>query len=421
LSQNTSKSVLFVSTAKIFSLFSILAASILVARATEPIEFGYYSVAISLILLVEALTGAPLDNAAVRFSSLNSDSPARIERVLGYVFKLKFALGLFIFGVVVWFLSPLTESLLDEAAPRSILPIAVLSLISILLVRSSASFLQIQGRFNIYARVDFIQGLLRIALMGGLYLFGCASVVVYLAAYCMSTLLTFFVSLFLYKQEFVLAALPTTGDRRVVFSYIGVTSAIVVLGAISGRADVPILSVLGGAQQAAYYSVASQLAAMGTLFASYFAIVFQPKVIQMAHDKTLNKAINKNIFFAILISLMTVPIAVFLSPMIIPLIFGEAYAASAFIFNILILGICADLVTLPILLPYAIQMIPGRILVGEIVITVVFLISVLLLLGVDVVVMAWVVTAVRVAKLFMYYVLVKISLRRQEAGQLLAG
>lgn len=401
--QQTAKNILYVVTAKIFSLASLLVASMMVARATNPESFGYYSVAISLVLLIDAVVGAPLDNAVVRFSSLHPGFKYRIEQIQGFIFRIKLVIGLILFVILVYFLAPISALLFDKNAPHSILIICLLSSFAVLMVRSSACYLQINKQFKRYSRLDTIQGVFRVSITSLLFVSGCTSVSIYLSVYGISAALAFFIFLFAHKQKFILASSPEPADRATMFSYIGVTSIIIILGSVTGRADLPLLSIMGNAEEVGFYSVATQLAMAGTLLASYFAIVFQPKVIQMAKDRVLGSAINKNMMLGALLVLVGLPLASYLSPIIIPLMFGEMFVESAPIFNIIIIGIIADFMIMPILMPYAIQAIPERILIGETIILVAFFLCVFIFFQISALTMAWIVTAIRIAKLALYY------------------
>jgi O-antigen/teichoic acid export membrane protein len=83
-----------VSIAKVFALGTLFFCGVFIARNTGPLEFGYYSTALSFIILFDALIGQPLDNAVIRFSSHYKQWQDRIEKIQGYVFRIKMMLSL---------------------------------------------------------------------------------------------------------------------------------------------------------------------------------------------------------------------------------------------------------------------------------------------------------------------------------------
>jgi len=412
--ERQTKNVLWVSFGKVCSLGSLLLASILVARATDPTSFGYYSVVISLTLLVEAFVGAPLDNAAVRFHSLQPYNRDRVRTILKYILKLKLFIAAGLLVMLLLFLNPVTERIFDSSAPPVILLIGLANTVTLLAIRSTASALQIAGCFSAYSRLDSYQGLFRISFTIALFAIGSSSVAAYLCAQGLGTIGAYALS-FRNKQNHFLRAPPVEEkDRKTIYSYIGATSALVILGAITGRADLPVLSILSDSDGVGQYSVAAQLALAGTLLASYVAVVYQPKVVQMANNKQLTAAINVNLLVALGLTCVCLPIAHLVSPVIIPWMFGDAFQNSAALFNILLIGICADFVTMPLLLAYAIQTIPRQLLLAESVLTIGFIVSILAIDNMSPTSMAWTVTIIRILKMMIYYILVKRKLQTIE-------
>ena len=407
---STIRNIARVALAKVFSLATILVMSIVVARATSPEAFGMYSVAIAIIVLYDALLGAPFDNAVVRYSSLHGQHKNKVERVQGLVFRLKVLLSLFIVLASIMYADAMSSLLFGINAPDGILLITLFSAISMLILRSSASYLQINHKFTDYSNLDIGLGFGRITLVIILFLNGSQSVNAYLSAYGISSLIIFLVYLFIEKQTFFLASMPSKSECKKIASYIGVTSLIVILGTITGRADIPLLSIKSTPADVGYYSVAVQLSIIGTLFASYAAIVFQPSVIRLAKENKLNALINKNIALGAGLSLVAIPVSIYIVPVLIPFFFGDHYINSVVIFQILLIGICADLIIMPILMPYALQALPATILSGEVILTAGFIVFVLISNDITPELMAWTVSAIRVLKLLLYYTTVRLSI-----------
>jgi O-antigen/teichoic acid export membrane protein len=368
---------------------------------------------VSFTLLLESFIGAPLDNAAVRFFSLHEESKSQVLAILKYVLKIKLFIFLCLFIGLVVYLKPITYFLLNDDAPIFALMVGLLNTGVLLAIRSNASSLQIVGEFSSYSRLDTLQGLFRLAFTMIVFASGSASIIAYLCALGLGTLCAFLVSFKFNQHAYLSSKPPGAEDRKLIFSFIGATSAIVALGSITGRADIPLLSMLSKTDPVgvALYSVAVQLAFTGTLLASYVAVVFQPQVVRMAKEKTLHHAINKNLLLVLALTIVCLPLAHLLSPLLIPLVFGESFIGSSAIFNILAIGVFADFVTMPILLPYAIQVLPKKIFVAETVLTLAFLISVIQTPHLSPEIMAWIVTAIRLAKMVVYYFLVTHSLR----------
>ncbi|MGQ8367338.1 oligosaccharide flippase family protein [Glaciecola sp. 1036] len=388
--------------AKVLALGSLFVCGVFIARFIGPVEFGFYSAALSFIILFDAIIGQPLDNAVIRFSSHHSQWRERTEKIQGYVLRIKLCVGFALCAIAFLYLDELTTLMFDQSASINLLISVMGCGIILLIVRSSACYFQINQLFAEYAKFDGLQGLLRLVFVGVFILLGVQSASFYVAIYGLGSLCAFVVFFTLIKQNFYFAKTPDKNDKRKIMSYIGVTSFIVVLSTITGKADIPILSTMGTAEETGHYSAAMQIAMIGTLMASYMAVVFYPKVVEMAKQGTLAGMIKLNLWSALAISVFCVPVAIYLVPLVLPLIFGEQFQPSILILQILFVGICADFVVMPILLPFALQQTANKILVGEIVITLLFFIGIFTIPSLDALKMALLVSGIRVLKMSLY-------------------
>lgn len=405
--------IALVSSSKLLSLGTLFLAGILVARVTGPVGFGYYNAGLTILLLVDGIVGQPMDNAMVRYYSLHSDSEEGVNSVHGAIFRLKMFFGASLIAVALLFSEQLTPLLLDADAPRRVLPVVAIGIACLLAVRSTACYLQTRQWFQSYATLDVIQGLIRVVGVGSLFFLGIRLPEAYLAIYGAGALAAFGLYLFAVSQPYLRTGWPNAIDRRRMVSYIGVTSGIVILGTITGRVDVLLVMMFGGAEMAGHYSAAAQLAFLGALLAGYMAVVFQPKVVELSRKRQLGKLIRLNGLLVSAISVLCVPIAFWILPWIMPLLFGEGFAESVPILQVMLIGTCADLLIMPILLPFSIQMLAKEALIGEIVITSLFFAVILFGPNISALRMAWLVSGVRLAKLGMYMFIVLRYLRNQ--------
>lgn len=403
--------IALVSVAKIASLGVLFFTSIVVARNAGPEGLGYYNTGLTLLLLFDAITGQPLDNAMIRYNSLHGEDTAGVSAVQGSVFRFKLLFGGGLLLSAVLFVQPLTVGLLDADAPKALLPITALSLLALLAIRSTACLLQIRQQFRHYAALDAVQGILRFCGVAALFALGVSAPETYIATYGAGALVAFIAFLFFVPQPYITASRPTRAQTMRILSYIGATSAIIILGSVTGRADVLLMMVYGGAEATGQYSAAAQLAFLGALLASYMAVVFLPKVVQLARDGKLAKLIRLNALLATGASLACIPVALWLVPWLMPQLFGSEFSPSIPILQILLIGSCSDLFVMPILLPFAIQVLAKEVLIGEVIITSLFFVVFFLLPSVSPVKMAWLVTSVRLLKLLLYHGIVLNHLR----------
>lgn len=404
--------ILLVSSGKILSLLSLFVVGVVVARTTGPSAYGYYNSALALLLIFDAILGQPLDSAMIQFNSLHNSDEPRLNRAQGLILRTKLRIGGFVATILILGSPWLSPRMFGVDGSPWLLIIVALGAFVLLMLRSTSSYLQIHARFREYAVLDGMLGALRLVAVLVFATIGLRQPEPYLAAYGMCALVTLVIFRIYVPQPYFGAPRPDEPDRKRLRSYMGVTSGIIILGTITGRADVPILMALKDAEQAGHYSAAAQLAFLGALLAGYMAIVLHPKVVELSRQKKLAKLIRLNVFIASLVAVACVPVAFWILPSFIPMLFGQEYAPSVPILQIMLIGTCADLVIMPVLLPFAIQMMALRAFYTEIIIAAVFF-AIIAWIGFDMdgLKMAWLVSGTRCVKLIAYFTMVGSHLR----------
>ena len=234
----------------------IFVGGILVARLTGPAEYGVFSVAITVVLLCDGMIGAPLDMAAVRFSSWHAGEWTRTQRFEAMALQLKLLLA----GIL--FLAALAVrpayGLLNEHAPGGSFPmVAVLAATACLLTaRSAGTGLQIRHRFKEYSMLDLAQGVVRLL---GFLLFaalGLAQTSVFLAAYALAALGATLFGVSCFGQKYLLGPWPAKADASRMLRYCGYSAGIIALGTVTGRGDLLILATARGSTTVSAYGLA---------------------------------------------------------------------------------------------------------------------------------------------------------------------
>lgn len=402
----SSQQIAVVAGSKLLALASLFVGGILVARTTGPAGFGYYNAGLAALLLLDAIVGQPLDTAMIRFNSLHGGDMRRVDAVQGAVLKLKLAVGVLIVAAALLFPRALAQRVFDANAPMSLPVVVAVSILCLLAARSTSCFLQIHQRFRAYALLDALQAAVRLAAIALLFATAVQAPDAYVAVYGAGSLLAFALFAVAVPQHYLIARMPDAADLRRILSYIGITSAIIILGTITGRIDVLLVMMFGGAEAAGQYSAAAQVAFLGALFAGYMAVVFQPKVVQYLREGVLGALIRQNALGAAMVALLCIPAAIWVIPWLMPALFGDEFVASVPILQILLIGTCADLLIMPILLPFSIQVLAKEALIGELIITASFFALVAAGPGVSAMRMAWIVSGVRIAKLAWYLTIV---------------
>ena len=393
----------FVLGGKVATFGSLFLSGLLVARATQPAEYGLYATALSLVLLLDAIIGAPCDLATVRFGTSHQGEPERVDRLMAAAMRIKL-LTWTIVALVALAAGPWIAGMLFHDSRRwPLLGIAVAVLLALLCVRQSAAFLQVRARFGAYGALDLLQGVLRLGLVAGLFAWSVQSVGWYLGAYGAGAAAAFVAGGLMIKQHYLRSPWPERQDVTGILRYVGVVAITSVLGSLSARSDLIIVSVLASPQDAGYYAGAHQLTMPLTMLAMYSGIVMQPRLMRLGQAGALRSLLAQTLAVGLLAGIIVAMAGIVLAPWIIDRLFGAAYAPAIPIFRVLVVAGAIDFMGGPILLPLVMQMFPRQAMLAEGVSLALFL--VLAVVGVEWaggVGMAIVVVLLRVIKLGVY-------------------
>lgn len=392
---------------KLASIAAVFVGSMVMARFGGPAEYGVFATGMATILLLEGMIGSPLDMGAVRFSSLHHDERERTKRFEAMSFHMKLVvLIVAATGMAVWAKVSGHETNLGDLAMLTGVVACLLG------ARSVAAGLQIRGKFLAYSGLDLGQGSLRIALFLVLAWIGLCRGDWFFAAYGFVSLLVLATGLAALKQGYLLRSWPGHVDRRRMFKYCGMTAGVVCLGTLTGRGDILFLSHWHGPDQVANYGVASQLFLLMSQLSLYTSVVTQPRVLAWARAGSLRRVFAANL---IVVGLLLSPMVVlYQNPGwlegLIGMVFGEDYRPAASAFRVLMFAGAADLVLVPVLMVYVLQVYPAWTLAVELLATTFFVAVALFFMpsgtaAASGVAMAWLAVGLRGFKLLSYIVL----------------
>jgi O-antigen/teichoic acid export membrane protein len=385
----------------------IFLAGILLARSSGPAEFAKFSVAISLVLLCDGMIGAPLDMAAVRFTSLHPGETSRTERFEAMAMQLKLLIVLVVFVVALIARSflPKTLSFTGQGFP---LVVSLVAAFGLLAARSIGVALQVRRQFRIYSLIDAAQGVIRIAGFGGLALAHMAGAGAYMLVYGSAAFLAALSGITLLGQRYLLGRWPEKDDASRMLRYSGYSSGVIACGTATGRSDIVILALVNGSESVSSYGLASQMAMLIGQVALYSSVLTAPRLIPLARADGLRRLFFSNF---LLVAVVALAAFVFLNPRFLEwgagTLFGKRFTGNTLVLQILLAGAIVDLLIVPVLMSYCVQASPNHAFWGEIGIAVVFIASAFAaargrLPWPPEVAMACVATSSRVAKLIFY-------------------
>ncbi|MCH8090900.1 MAG: hypothetical protein IIC57_00960, partial [Proteobacteria bacterium] len=110
----------------------------------------------------------------------------------------------------------------------------------------------------------------------------------------------------------------------------------------------------------------SFFSSMATMLAVYGAIVCQPRVIPAAQAGRLGNLVRWNLICASVVAMLAVPVSLLLFDPVVPALFGSDYAPAVPVLKLLVIGTCADIFFMPVMMTFAMQMYPRTSLACEV-------------------------------------------------------
>jgi O-antigen/teichoic acid export membrane protein len=400
---DATRDLLRVVLAKGLSAGALFATGVLVARIAGPTEYGLYTAALSLVLLLDGVVGSPFDVAAVRFGSQHAEDPARVERLLGGTFRAKLAIGFAVLVLAGWAAEPIAALIFSDPDRTGLLRVSLVSTLGLLALRSTAVSLQVQLRFQAYARLDVLLALGRLLAVAALWLAGVRSAGPYLASYGALAMGVFAWTLRVVPQPFLRHGLPEPRDRGRIAAFAGITGATGALGTVTGRADVLVLASLRPSAELGLYGAGAQITAVLSLLAAYAGVVFQPRILPWARDGRTRSVLALALAGGAVIGACAAAAGVALAPWLVERLYGAEYRECVSILQVLLVAAGIDFLGLPILMHMAVQLHPRAAFAGELLTLAVFAVAAPLAaaqagaLGI-----AWTGVGIRLVKLAVY-------------------
>jgi len=314
----------------IFSALSIF----LIARILGPADFGLYTTALIIVIILIDSFDLAIGGSIVNFASQKtSESKGFIK----YGFNLKLYLGL-ILGVLFALISRPLAGLLH---PQLKLPLLIsASFIPVIfLVRFPRSLLQAQKKFLPDSLIEVAISLIRLLLIGCFYWFFKLTVINSLLAYLFGAVFTFIFAIKLIPWDFLKAKI-THKIKTHFFSFQKWLTVAFILAAIHSRIDTAILMRLAGPTVTGIYQAGFRFFMPAIQFAATISLVFAPRFASFPDNQTAKKYLHKAAGLSLGLGglvLLIIPIAQWL----IQLIFGSDYSQAVLPTQILSLGFAA--------------------------------------------------------------------------------
>lgn len=343
----TAKNTIIALGGNIFNAVVILFLNIVISRIIGPSSFGLFSVALTFYLACFDIFGFGIEQGIVRFVSLyegkgNHSESSKFIRLAFKIRILTCLLMLFLAAVAPEFLA---VKVFNNPSLTSLFTIVFLGQSVALLMSIVVSIFQAYQRFVEFSLLYGITGFLRLILTVGIVVLNIVNLEALLAVFVFSPLITFLIGFYILPKQF-LSEKDTSDTFKNLF---GFSKWIIVWGitsTIHTKLDIFMIVRMIGDYATGIYSAASRLTLGIVWINSSIAQVLTPKYTRSESNEELLALIKKG-FLGISPIIIAMVITIILSPIIIPLIYGQAYIEAVSILQLLLVGMIFFMLSTP--------------------------------------------------------------------------
>lgn len=343
----TAKNTLITLAGNIFNAAVILVLNIVISRMIGPSGFGLFSVALTFYLACFDIFGFGVEASLVRFISLHEGRGEHSDS-LKYIrlgFKIR-ALTSFLMLFLAFTASDfLAVKVFNNPSLSSLFRIVFFGQSIALLMSLVVSIFQAYQKFLAFSILYGITGLVRLVLTVVLVFINLVNAESLLAVFVFSPALTFIIGFFFLPKQFI-SAKDDKDTFKKLFNYGKWIILWGVTATIHTKLDIFMIARFLGDYATGIYSAASRLTLGIIWINSSIVQVLTPKYTRSQSNSELITLIKKG-FLGISPIIIATILAVFLSPIIIPLLYGKAYIEAVVILELLLIGMIFFMLSTP--------------------------------------------------------------------------
>jgi len=306
---------------------------LLMARLMPPSDYGLFTLATTSALMAISIADLGSGQSLIRFAGQNLAGHGYFPFAL-ISLRLKVIAGVVSLAAFYVFARPLANSLLHQPALVSLMPYAGLATLSMLLISFPADLARGLQKFLLWGGIQIGSNILRLALLGGLFLGALITPQSSLLIFALAPLAVFFVS-WTWLDKGILHSHISSDQVRHFWSFNRWTAAFIISSAITSRLDTFVSARYLGLEQLGIYGLATTMATFMPQLSGAFGAVTSAKFASFTDADHSARYLKKGLLFTTTISLV-VAAAMIPTAMFVIWFTGGAYAASLTPFLILL-------------------------------------------------------------------------------------
>lgn len=342
----TAKDTYVLFTGNLLTAFWGFLFTVIVAKALSISDFGIFSAALNLIIILIAVGDIGVSSGAVNFVSefYAKKNEIKSNEYIKASFIIRVLVALIILVIVAIFSPQISKSLIATSNYKVGLWAALLPIF--LLPDSFFPFiLQAKRKFLKATIIDNLFYLGRLSFAYFYYIKHMLTMDIAFWSYAIGFVLTLVLSLTYVNINF-LHSRPKLNEYKKLIKFSGWLGVNKIVSTVSGRLDITMLAALAGAGVTGLYSIPARLASFIVVLTGSFSSVLATRLSGFGNKESEKKYIIKSLYAVILITIGVIIWIIFAHPFI-KLLFGEKYVPSVYIFQALSLSMIPFIFTVP--------------------------------------------------------------------------
>lgn len=320
--------------------------TLFVARALTVYDFGIFSAALNLMIILSSLADIGISTGSVNFvsESLAKGDNEKANEYIKASFVIRIVVVLAISAAVAIFAPFVSTSLLATRDPKIALWAAALPIFIFPDLFFPIIF-QAKKKFFISTALDNAFYLARLIFALTFFVIGGLTMTKAFWAFGAGFLVEAILILIYLKTDF-LRSNPRGGEYKKLLKFSGWIGVNRVISSVSGRLDVQMLAAMAGAVATGLYSIPSRLATFIIVLSSSYSSVLAPRMAGFGNKEAEKIYIIKSLLAIIPISIGIIFWIIIAKPFML-ILFGQKYLPSVPVFQALAAAQIPFLFTVP--------------------------------------------------------------------------
>ncbi len=321
---------------------------ILVARILGPVEFGLLTISIVTLTLISDIADIGTNTGLVRFVSANLvNNKDKAMRFLHLSLEIKLIVWLLTF-LLVFTLSPfLATEIFHKKELTLALRLVSFGVGGALLFSFATSALQAFQKYFLWSGINIITNLLRLILIIFLGYSLKLNLENSLLIYIILPFFGFFISMLILPTRKIFSARKEFSLSKELFAYNIPVAIFSIIAAFSSRLDTYLSASLLSVREVGIYGAANQLAQVMPQLVSAIGLVAAPKFAGFQSREqmlTYFKKLQLLVTGICILGILSIPLAIYL----IPIIYGSSYQEAVMPFIFIFLAMLVFLFSVPV-------------------------------------------------------------------------